>query len=157
VFVTRKVVISAVLVVFLIAAVFVLYKVLNPKNAQVLSQGNYIEATFLAEEIRPEIASAVEIGDTIYDATGKASFTVTNVKVEPTQANYFYYDQNSNSLYVEKKSVLKDVYITAKSLGKEYAWAYSYGKDLVMAGAHLSVYGRNWKVWALVLTVNELK
>lgn len=152
----RKVVISAVLVVFLVAAVFVLYKILNPKNPQVLSQGNYVEATFLAEGIRPEVASVIKIGDTLYDSTGKKCLTVTNVKVEPTQANYVYYDQNSNSLYLENNSILKDVYITAKSLDKEYVWAYSYGKDQIMAGAHLALYGKSWKVWVLVLTVNEL-
>jgi hypothetical protein len=153
----KKVIISVVLVVFLIAAVLVLYKVLNPKNSAVLSQGNYIEASFLAEAIRPEVASGIKVGDTIYDSMGKKCFTVTNVKFEPTQAKYVYYDQNSNSLYLENNSILKDVFITAKSLDKNYAWAYSYGKDQIMAGAHLALYGKNWKLWTIVLTVNETK
>ena len=49
------------------------------------------------------------------------------------------------------------MYIYAKSLNKKYAWAYAYSKDLIMSGAHLSVYGENWKVWTTVLTVTEIK
>jgi hypothetical protein len=151
----KKILISVVLVVFVLAVLLGLYKVLNPKNKEILAQGNYIEATFLAEAIRPETADMIKIGDTIYDSQGKKCFKVTDVKVVPSEAKYVYYDQNL--LYVENTSKLKDVYITAKSLDKKYAWAYPYGKDLIMAGAHLALYGENWKLWVTVLTVKDVK
>jgi len=151
----RKIVISLVVLVLILGVIFALYKVLNPKDKTVLAQGNYIEATFLAEAIRPETADMIKVGDTLYDSQGKKSFTVTDVKVVPSEAKYVYYSQNL--LYVEDTSKLKDVYITAKSLNKKYAWAYAYGQDLIMAGAHLAVYGENWKVWTVVLTVADVK
>jgi len=151
----KKVVIITILVVFVLAVLFGLYKVLNPKNKEIFAKGNYIEATFLAEAIREETAAMIKVGDTIYDSQGKKCFKVTDVKVEPSQTKYVYYDQNL--LYVENNPKLKDVYITAKSLDKKYAWAYPYGKDLIMAGAHLALYGENWKVWVTVLTVSDVK
>ena len=151
----RKFIISLIVLVLILGVIFGLYKVLNPKDKEVLAQGNYIEATFLAEAIRPETADMIKVGDTLYDSQGKKSFTVTDVKVVPSESKYVYYDQNL--LYVEDTSKLKDVYITAKSLNKKYAWAYAYGQDLIMAGAHLAVYGENWKVWTTVLTVADVK
>jgi len=149
----KKIIIIAVVAALIVGAVLVVYKLLNPKNAEIISKGYYIEATFLVEAIRPEIAECIKIGDTLYDSQGKASMQVTEIRTEPTKAKYVYYDQNL--LYVEDNSILKDVYITAKSVSKKYAWAYAYGKDLIMSGAHLAVYGENWKVWAIVLTVKE--
>lgn len=151
----KRIFVSLVVLLLVVAILFGLYKVLNPKNKEVLAKGNYIEATFLAEAIRPETANMIKVGDTIYDSQGKKCFTVTDVKVVPSEAKYVYYDQNL--LYIENVSKLKDVYITAKSLDKKYAWAYPYGKDLIMAGAHLALYGENWKLWVTVLTVNEVK
>ncbi|MEF3244969.1 MAG: DUF4330 domain-containing protein [Caldisericaceae bacterium] len=151
----KKTLVMVILVVFVIAVILGLYKILNPKNKEILAQGNYIEATFLAEAILPETAEMVHIGDTIYDSQGKKCFTVTDVKVVPSEAKYVYYDQNR--LYVENTSKLKDVYIVAKSVDKKFAWAYSYGKDLIMAGAHLALYGNNWKFWVTVVTVKEVK
>lgn len=151
----KKALVMVILVVFVIAVILGLYKILNPKDKAILAQGNYIEATFLAEAILPETADMVKIGDTIYDSQGKKCFTVTDVKVVPSEAKYVYYDQNR--LYVENTSKLKDVYIVAKSVDKKYAWAYPYGKDLIMAGAHLALYGNNWKFWVTVVTVKEVK
>ncbi len=151
----KKTLVMVILVVFVIAVILGLYKILNPKDKEILAQGNYIEATFLAEAILPETAEMVKIGDTIYDSQGKKCFTVTDVKVVPSEAKYVYYDQNR--LYVENTSKLKDVYIVAKSVDKKYAWAYPYGKDLIMAGAHLALYGNNWKFWVTVVTVKEVK
>lgn len=150
----KKTIVIIVLAILIISAVLVIYKLLNPKNPEILAKGNYIEATFLAEALRPEVAEMIKIGDTIYDSQGKVSMEVTGVRIEPSKAKYVYYDQNL--LYVEETSILKDVYITAKSKNKKYAWAYSYGKDLIMAGAHLAVYGENWKVWTVILTVKEI-
>jgi len=151
----KKVLISVVLVVFVLAVLLGLYKVLNPKSKEILAQGNYVEATFLAEAIRPETADMIKVGDTIYDSQGKKCFTVTDVKVVPSEAKFIYY--SNNSLYIENNSKLKDVYITAKSLDKKYIWAYPYGKDFIMAGAHVGIYGENWKLWVTILTVKDLK
>ncbi len=151
----RKALLIAVLSLVIIGSILVLYKLLNPENKEILSKGNFIEATFLTEAVRPEVADMIKVGSTIYDSQGKESMKVVDVKVEPSKAKYVYYDQNL--LYVEETSILKDVYITARSVNKKYAWAYSYGKDLIMAGAHLAVYGENWKVWTVVLTVKEVQ
>jgi len=151
----KKILISVVLVVFVLAVLLGLYKVLNPKSKEILAQGNYVEATFLAEAIRPETADMIKVGDTIYDSQGKKCFKVTDVKVVPSEAKFIYY--SNNSLYIENNSKLKDVYITAKSLDKKYIWAYPYGKDFIMAGVHVGIYGENWKLWVTVLTVKDVK
>jgi hypothetical protein len=152
----KKIAIPLIVALVIISVVFVIYKLLNPANKEVLSQGNYIEAVFLAEDIRPEVANSIHIGDTIYDVNGRPSFKITNLKIEDSASRYVTYD-DIGRLKTETASILKNMYIYAKSLSKKYAWAYAYGKDLIMSGAHLSVYGENWKVWTTVLTVTEIK
>ena len=152
----KKIVVPLVVTLVIIAGVFAVYKLLNPKNKTVLSQGNYIEAVFLAEDVRPEVANSIHVGDTIYDSTGRQSLTVTDVKIEDSTSRYVTYD-DIGRLKITNTSILKNVYITAKSINKKYAWAYNYGNDLIMSGAHIAVYGENWKVWTTVLTVTEVK
>ncbi len=150
----RKILLPILIFVLIIAVVLAVYKVLNPKNPEVVAKGNYIEAVFLAGNLRPEVASAIKIGDTIYDETGKKCFTVMDVKVQPAEE----YNIDSNGHFVvEGHPVLKDVYITAKSLDKKYAWSYQYGRYQIMAGAHVPVYGEDWKVWTTVIKVKEVK
>lgn len=152
----KKIVVPLVVALVIIAGVFAIYKLLNPKNKEVLSQGNYIETVFLAEDVRPEVANSIHIGDTIYDSTGRPSLKVTDVKIEDSTSRYVTYD-DIGRLKVANTSILKNVYITAKSLNKKYAWAYPFGTDLILAGAHVAIYGDNWKVWTTILSVQDVK
>ncbi len=153
----KKILISLVLVVLLIAAVFGVYKVLNPKNPKVLSQGDYIEMTFMSDPtstLNPMVASAIKIGGTIYDSAGRAQFTITDVKVSPMKV----WNTNSSGAVVESiHPYFVTVYITAKSVNKKYAWAYPYGTDLILAGAHVAIYGDNWKIWTVITSVKDVK
>jgi len=152
----KKIVVPLVVALVIIAGVFAIYKLLNPKNKEVLSQGNYIETVFLTEDLQPEVANSIHVGDTIYDSTGRPSLKVTDVKIEDSTSRYVTYD-DIGRLKVDTSTKLKDVYISAKSLNKKYTWAYSYGTNLIMAGAHVPVYGENWKVWTTILSVQDVK
>jgi hypothetical protein len=152
----KKIVVPLVIALLIIAGVFAVYKLLNPKDKAVLAQGNYINTVFLAENLQPEVANSIHVDDTIYDSTGRASFKVTDVKIETSPYRYVTYD-DIGRLEIDSSTKLKNVYISATSLNKKYAWAYSYGTDLIMAGAHVAVYGEDWKVWTTVLTVTEVK
>jgi hypothetical protein len=150
----KKAIISVVLVVVLIAVVFAVYKVLNPKNPKVLSQGNYIEAIFMSDTLEPAVASAIKVGGTIYDSAGRAQFTITEVKVTPTKV---WNPDSSGKIVESTHPYFVTVNITAKSINKKYAWAYPYGTDLILSGAHIAVYGDNWKIWSLILSVQDVK
>ncbi|MGB9694993.1 MAG: DUF4330 family protein [Caldisericaceae bacterium] len=153
----KKVIISIVLVVVLIGAVLVIYKVLNPKNAAVLSEGNYIEATFMSDpstNLDPVVSNTIQVGGTIYDSAGKAQFKITDVKVTPM----IVWNTNSNGQIVKATHpYYVTVTITAKSINKKYAWAYPYGTDLILSGAHVAIYGDNWKIWSVILSVKDVK
>ncbi len=153
----KKIVIPLVIVVFLVATVLVIYKVLNPKDPEVLSQGNYIEATFMSDPLTPldpNTANSVKVGGTIYDPQGRPSFEITDVKITPMKV---WNPDSSGKLVESTHPYFVSVYITAKSINKKAAWAYPYGTDLILSGAHLAIYGDNWKFWAVILTVKDIK
>jgi|GEM_PF-791827 len=153
----KKVIISVVIVVLLIAVVLVLYKILNPKNPTVLSQGDYIEASFMSDPttyLDPAVANAIKVGGTIYDSTGRAQFKITDVKITPM----IVWNTDSNGKIVQTTHpYYVTANITAKSINKKYAWAYPYGTDLILSGAHVAIYGDNWKIWSVILSVKDVK
>ncbi len=150
----KRILLSILIFALIMAIVLVIYKRLNPKNPEVLANGNYIETVFLADNLQPEVASAIKVNDIIYDETGKKCFIITEVKVQPAKE---YNINSSGHFVIENHPVFKDVYITAKSMDKKYAWSYQYGRYQIMAGAHVPVYGEDWKVWTTVLKVKEIK
>ncbi|MHB8106500.1 MAG: DUF4330 family protein [Candidatus Cryosericum sp.] len=149
----NKWIVGIVLALVIIAGVAVAYKLTrSPKGAAGLS-GKRIEATFLAYGIRPETAAEIKVGGTLYDETGTALLTITNVSSAQAEEDSF---DSQGKIHVVRHPILKDLTITAQSIAPKEAWAFMYGADKVLAGANLAIYGDTWKVWARVLTVRNL-
>ncbi|MEN6388236.1 MAG: DUF4330 family protein [Candidatus Cryosericum sp.] len=149
----NKWVIGAVLALLIVAGVAVAYKLTRPSQGAKELSGKRIEATFLAYEIQPATADQIKEGSTIYDQTGKACFTITKVTVTPAQEVGL---DSNGVLHATTHPILKDVVITADSIGPKVAWAYMFGTDKILAGANVAIYGDLWKVWTRVLTVHDL-
>ncbi|MCE5193260.1 DUF4330 domain-containing protein [bacterium] len=149
----NKWVIGAVLALLIVAGVAVAYKLTRPSQGAKELSGKRIEATFLAYEIQPATADQIKEGSTIYDQTGKACFTITKVTVTPAQEVGL---DSTGVLHATTHPILKDVVITADSIGPKVAWAYMFGTDKILAGANVAIYGDLWKVWTRVLTVHDL-
>ena len=149
----NKWIVGIVLALVVVAGVAAAYKLTRPSAGANGLSGKRIEATFLAYEIEPETAAQIAAGSVIYDQTGKACFTITNVTTAPAQE----VGVDSNGvLRATTHPVLKDVVITADSIGPKVAWAYMFGTDKILAGANVAIYGDLWKVWTRILTVHEL-
>lgn len=153
----KKIIIPLVIAAFLLAMVLVIYKVLNPNNSEVLSQGNYIEVTFMSDPftpIDPSTANSVKVGGTIYDSQGRPHFKITDVKITPMKV---WNPDSSGKLIESTHPYFVLVYITSRSINKKAAWAYPYETDLILSGAHLAIYGENWKIWSVILSVRDVK
>lgn len=149
----NKWVVGIVLALVIVAGVAAAYKLTSPSTGAKGLSGKRIEAAFLAYEIQPATAEQIKEGSTIYDQTGKPCFTITKVTTAPAQE----VGTDSNGvLHATSHPFLKDVVITADSIGPKVAWAYMYGTDKILAGANVAIYGDLWKVWTRVLTVREL-
>ena len=146
----NKWIVGIVLALVIIAGVAVAYKLTRPSTG--LSHKR-IEATFLAFGIEPQTAAQIKVNTPIYDETGRACFTITNITVTPAEEDAF---DSNGALHVVGHPILKDVVITAQSIGPKVAWAYMFGTDKILAGANLALYGDSWKVWVRTLTVHDL-
>lgn len=149
----NKWVIGTVLALVIVAGVAAAYKLTRPSTGAKDLSGKRIEATFLAYEIEPPTADQIKEGSTIYDQTGRACFTITKVTIAPAQK---VAADSNGVLHAATHPVLKDVVITADSIGPKIAWAYMFGTDKILAGANVAIYGDFWKVWTRVLTVHDL-
>lgn len=149
----NKWVVGVVLVLVIIAGVAAAYKLTRPSKGAAGLSGKRIEATFWAYGIRPETAAEIKAGATMYDETGTACFTITNVSSVQAEEDSF---DSKGDIHVTRHPILKDLTITAQSIAPKEAWAFIYGSDKVLAGANLAIYGDTWKVWARVLTVHNL-
>lgn len=154
----KKFLIPLVIFVFIISVVLVIYKILNPKNSEILSQGNYIEVEIMSDPLTPldpSTADSIKVGSTIYDSQGRAHFKITVVTVTPMKV----WNPDSEGKLVESlHPYFVSVYIKATSINKKASWAYLYGtSDLILSGAHLAIYGENWKIWGVILSVKEIK
>lgn len=149
----NKWIVGIVLALVIVAGVAAAYRLTRPSSGPKELSGSRIEATFLAYEIQPATAAQIKEGSTIYDQTGKACFAITKVTTTPAQE----VGTDSNGvLHATTHPFLKDVVITADSIGPKVAWAYMYGTDKILAGANVAIYGDFWKVWTRVLTVHDL-
>jgi hypothetical protein len=146
-------VVGIVLAIVIIAGVAAAYMLTRPSTGTKSLSGKHIEATFLAYGILPETAAEIKMGTTIYDETGKVCFTITNVTPSPAQMDAI---DSKGELRVVGHPVLKDVVITARSVDAKVAWAYMYGRDKILGGANVAIYGDTWKVWTRILTVHDL-
>ena len=146
----NKWIVGIVLALVIIAGVAVAYKLTRPSTG--LSRKR-IEATFLAFGIEPQTAAQIKTGTPIYDETGRACFTITNIATSPAEEDAF---DSNGVLHIIGHPILKDVVITAQSIGVKVAWAYMFGTDKILAGANLALYGDAWKVWVRTLTVHDL-
>jgi hypothetical protein len=134
--------------------VAVAYRLTRPATGDGETSGSKIRATFLAYEIQPETASMIKTGTPLYDETGKKCFMITGVSM--TAAREVATDAEG-VLHSAQHPFLKDVVITAESVDKRVAWAYIYGRDKILAGANVAIYGDNWKVWTRILTVEAIQ
>ncbi len=146
----NKWIVGIVLAVVVIAGVAVAYKLTRPSGGL---GGKRIEATFLAYGIEPETAAQIKTGSPIYDETGKECFRITNITTSAAKEDT---TDSKGELHVVGHPILKDLVITAQSIDVKVAWAYMLGRDKVLAGASLALYGDNWKVWVRTLTVHDL-
>jgi hypothetical protein len=149
----KKAVVGIVLAIVIVAGVAAAYMLTRPSTGTTGLRGKHIEAAFLAYGIRPETAAQIKVGATIYDETGKACFTITNLTSSPAQMDAI---DSKGELRVVGHPVLKDVVITAQSADAKVAWAYMYGRDKILGGANVAIYGDTWKVWTRILTVHDL-
>ena len=146
----NKWIVGIVLALVIIAGVAAAYKLTRPSTG--LSHKR-IEATFLAFGIEPQTAAQIKMGSPLYDETGRACFTITNITTSPAEEDTF---DSQGVLHIVGHPILKDVVITAQSIDVKVAWVYMYGRDKVLAGVNLALYGDTWKVWARTLTVHGL-
>jgi hypothetical protein len=149
----NKWVVGIVLAIVIVAGVAAAYILTRPSTGTNGLSGKHIEAAFLAYGIRPETAAQIKVGATIYDETGKVCFTITGVAPSPAQMDAI---DSKGELRVVGHPVLKDVVITARSVDAKVAWAYMYGRDKILGGANVAIYGDTWKVWTRILTVHDL-
>lgn len=149
----NKWIIGVVLGLVIVAGVAAAYKLTRPSTGTSGLSGKHIEAVFLAYGIRPETASEIRVGSTIYDETGKVCFTITSIATSGAETDSI---NSKGELQVVHHPVLKDVVITAQSVDVKVAWAYIYGRDKILGGANVAIYGENWKVWTRILTVHDL-
>jgi hypothetical protein len=149
----NKGVVGVVLAIVIIAGVAAAYMLTRPSTGTKGLSGKRIEATFLAYGIRPETAAEIKVGTFIYDETGKVCFTITSITTSPAQTDAI---DSKGDLRVVGHPVLKDSVITAQSVDAKIAWAYMYGRDKILAGANVAIYGDTWKVWTRILTVHDL-
>jgi hypothetical protein len=149
----NKWIVGIVLALVIIAGVAAAYKLTRPSTGAKGLSGKRIEATFLAYGIEPQTAAQIKVGAPVYDETGRACLTITNITTSPAEEDAF---DSNGVLHVVGHPILKDVVITAQSIGPKVAWAYMFGTDKILAGASLALYGDTWKVWARTLTVHDL-
>jgi len=149
----NKWIVGVVLALVVIAGVAAAYKLTRPSTGAKGLSGKRIEATFLAFGIEPETAAEIKMGAPIYDETGKECFAITSVTISPAQQDAF---DSKGELHIVGHPTLKDVVITAQSIDAKVAWAYIYGRDKILGGANLALYGDTWKVWTRTLTVHDL-
>lgn len=150
----RKWVIGIVFALVIIAGVAVAYKLTRPSKGAAGLSGKRIEATFLAYGIRPETTAEIKAGSIMYDETGKESMTITKVTSAPAEEDSF---DSQGKIHIVGHPILRDITITAQSIQPKEAWSFMYGRDKILAGANLAIYGDTWKVWAKVLTVRDLQ
>jgi len=149
----NKWIVGVVLALVVIAGVAAAYKLTRPSTGEKSLSGKRIEAKFLAFGIEPETAAEIKMGAPIYDETGKECFTITNITTSPAEEDAF---DSKGELHIVGHPILKDVVITAQSIDAKVAWAYMYGRDKILGGANLALYGDTWKVWTRTLTVHDL-
>jgi hypothetical protein len=149
----NKWIVGIVLAIVIVAGVVAAYMLTRPATGTKGLSGKRIEATFLAYGIRPETAAEIKNGSAVYDETGRACFTITNIKTAPAEEDAF---DSTGSIHVIEHPTLKDVIITAQSIDAKVAWSYIYGRDKILAGANVAIYGDTWKVWTRILTVSDL-
>lgn len=149
----NKTVVGVVFALVIVAGVAAAYMLTRPSAGTNSLNGKRIEVAFLAYGIRPETAAEIKMDTLIYDETGKECFTITGITAVPAEIDA--YDSNGG-LHVVGHPILKDVVITARSLGPKIAWAYMYARDKILAGANVAIYGDTWKVWTRILTVHDL-
>ena len=149
----NKWIVGIVLALVIIAGVAAAYKLTRSSKGAAGLSGKRIEATFLAFGIEPQTAAQINVNTPIYDETGRACFTITNIATSP--AEEYAFDSNG-VLHIIGHPILKDVVITAQSIGAKVAWVYMFGTDKILAGANLALYGDSWKVWVRTLTVHDL-
>lgn len=145
----NKWIVGVVLALVIIAGVAAAYKLTRPSTGV----HKRIEATFLAFGIEPQTAAQIKVGTPIYDETGRECFTITSVVTSPAREDAL---DSKGQLHIIGHPILKDIVITAQSIAPKIAWAYMYGRDKVLAGANLALYGDTWKVWTRTLTVHDL-
>ena len=150
----NKWVVGVVLALLIVGGVAVAYRLTRPATGDGETSGSKIRATFLAYEIQPETASMIKTGTPLYDETGKKCFMITGVSM--TAARDVATDAEG-VLHSAQHPFLKDVVITAESVDTRIAWAYIYGRDKILAGANVAIYGDNWKVWTRILTVEAIQ
>src|SRR5450756_1844624 len=149
----NKWIVGVVLALVVIAGVAAAYKLTRPSTGAKGLSGKRIEATFLAFGIEPETAAEIKMGSPLYDETGRACFTITNITTSPAEEDAF---DSQGVLHIVGHPILKDVVITAQSIDVKVAWVYIFGRDKILAGASLALYGDTWKVWVRTLTVHDL-
>jgi hypothetical protein len=149
----NKWIVGVVLGLVIIAGVAAAYKLTRPSSGDASLSGKRIEATFLAYGIQPETAAEIKTGTPIYDETGKQCFTITNVSTSAAEEDSF---DSKGDIHVVYHPILKDVLITAQSVDVKVAWSYMFGRDKILAGANVAIYGDTWKVWTRILTVHDL-
>ncbi|HZL82584.1 MAG TPA: hypothetical protein VFB98_03760 [Candidatus Deferrimicrobium sp.] len=149
----NKWIVGIVLAFVIIAGVAAAYKLTRPSTGAKGLSGKRIEATFLAFGIEPQTAAQIKVNTPIYDETGRACFTIMNITMTPAEEDAF---DSNGALHIVGHPILKDVVITAQSIDAMVAWVYMYGRDKVLAGVNLALYGDTWKVWARTLTVHGL-
>lgn len=150
----NKWVVGVVLALLIVGGVAVAYRLTRPATGDGETSGSKIRATFLAYEVQPETAAMIKTGTPLYDETGKKCFMITGVSM--TAAREVATDAEG-VLHSAQHPFLKDVVITAESVDKRVAWAYIYGRDKILAGANVAIYGDNWKVWTRILTVEAIQ
>jgi len=149
----NKWIVGVVLALVVIAGVAAAYTLTRPSTGAKGLSGKRIEATFLAFGIEPQTAAEIKMGAPIYDETGKECLTITNITISPAKEDAF---DSKGEIHVVEHPILKDVVITAQSVDTKVAWAYIFGRDKILAGASLALYGDTWKVWVRTLTVHDL-
>lgn len=147
----RITIIDILIVLAVIAAGFVVMKVMRPSG--VASNGN-VEFVVLAGEVDNKVVDGLKPGDkAILSQTQKTEVMVSEVKAVPARINVF---DNKTQEYKTQESELKsDVYITVNTDANISDTAIVKDDVFVRVGAEVSIDSKNLSVKGHIVEINN--
>lgn len=147
----RITIIDILIVLAVIAAGFVVMKVMRPSGAP--SNGN-VEFVVLAGEVDNKVVDGLKPGDkAILSQTQKTEVTVSEVRAVPARINVF--DNKTQEYKTQESEFKSDVYITVNTDANISDTAIVKDDVFVRVGAEVSIDSKNLSVKGHIVEINN--